>query len=234
MKDLSFLKSRPIANRGIFDNIRIYENTISAFERAIKYNAIIQLDIRLLKDNTIIAFHDEELTRLHHVEGRVENLTYDELSYISKYQIPTLENVLELVHGRVPLIIDLKTKTKRGIFETRVAELLDNYNGLYAIQSFNLGTLKWFYKNKPKYITGLLINKKNCNRDYFFKKYDFANINILIYNNKKIKKMREDKIILGYTVMSKEDYQNVVGVYDNLAFDNLLEMQDILDYNSNL
>lgn len=233
MKNLSMLKKRPIAHGGIFDNVKVYENTINAFDAAIRLNAIIQLDIRLLKDGTIVVFQDEELMRLHHVEGIVSNLTYEELSYISKYQIPTLEMVLELVHGKVPLIIDIKTKTKRGIFEQKVKELLDNYSEEVCIQSSNIKTVKWFYKNGKNYIIGYLLNKNNYKRDYLFKSYDFINVDISLYDSKKIKKLRENKMVLGYTIHNKQEYEKVIGVYDNLAFANLLEMMDILDYNNN-
>ena len=113
MKDMSFLRNRFIAHRGIYDNKRIYENTTSAFLRAIKNNSIIEVDLRMLKDGTIICFHDENMERMLHVEGKIERLTYDELCYIARYQIPTFSMLLELTHGTVPLLIELISKTKK-------------------------------------------------------------------------------------------------------------------------
>ena len=59
MKNMDFLKDINIAHRGIYDNERIFENTLPAFKRAIKYGYTIQLDVRLLDCGTIIVFHDK-------------------------------------------------------------------------------------------------------------------------------------------------------------------------------
>lgn len=224
MKDLSFLKQHLIAHRGVYDNKRIYENTISAFTRALKYNFIIELDVRMLADGTLIAFHDEDTKRLLHMEDKIENMTYDELSYMAKFQIPTLQNVLELVNGILPIIIELKTLSKKKIFETKVAEVLDTYKGKFAIQSFNIKTLKWFYKNRKDYCIGYIVGKRNYKKDYFFKKYDFMSIRVDLYSDKRIRKMREDKMVIGWGINTRELYQLKKDVYDNLTCDNLLEI----------
>lgn len=227
MKDLSFLKNKLIAHRGIFDNKIVFENTMLAYKNAIKYGYPIEMDVRMLKDGTIVCFHDETLDRLQHIDSNVENMTYEELSFISKYEIPLFEDVLKVINGSVPLLIELKSLTRKKMLETKVAELLDNYDGLFAIQSFNISTLKWFYKNRPKYITGYLVCKKNFKKDYFFKKYDFITINILIYNDKKIKKMRENKTIIGYKITSINEYEKTVNLYDNLICDDILEIKSL-------
>lgn len=225
--DISFLKKNKIAHRGIYDNKRIYENTISAFTRAIKYNYIIELDVRMLACGTLVVFHDQDMERLLHVEGDVEKTTYEDLSFIAKYQIPTLKEVLELVDGVVPLLIELKTISKKGIFENKVAELLDNYKGEFAIQSFNIKTLKWFYKNRKHIGIGYLIGKKNYHKDPFFKKYDFINILYSLFSDKKIRKMREDKMVIAYGIKDKKEYDLKKDVYDNLTCDNLLEIDNL-------
>ena len=224
MKNLTFLKERKIAHRGIYDNVRIYENTMSSYTRALKYNYMIEMDIRLLSDGTIICFHDETPDRLLHVDGVIDKLTYDELSYMSKYQIPKFEDVLKIIDGKVPILIEVRSEYKKGKFEAKLAQILDQYNGLFAIQSFNIKTLKWFYKNRPDYIIGHLVCKKNFRKDYFFKKYDFLDINILLYSDKRIRKMREDKLVLGEKICNMEEYLAKKDAYDNLVYDNLLEI----------
>lgn len=227
IKDLAFLKKSRIAHRGIYDNKRIYENTISAFSRALKYNYIIELDVRMLVCGTLVVFHDQDMERLLHVEGDVEKITYDELSYMAKFQIPTLQKVLELVNGAVPLLIELKTISKKGIFESKVAEVLDNYEGQYAIQSFNIKSIKWFYKNRKDVPIGYLIGKKNYHKEPFFRKYDFINIYYGLMNDKKIRKMREDKMVIAYGIKNKTEYDLKKDVYDNLICDNLLEIEGV-------
>lgn len=224
MKELHFLKTRLIAHRGIYDNKRIYENTISAIQRAIKHQYIIEFDVRLLSDGTCVVFHDQNMERLLHVEGNIERITYDELCYIAKYQVPTLEEVLDLVAGSVPILIDLKTVTSKRLLEKKVAIILDEYKGNFAVQSFHIRTLKWFYKNRPNYITGYLINRKNLTKNYFFKKYDFVNINIKLLSDRRVKKLKEDKMVIGYTINTKEEYALKQNIYDNLVCNNILEI----------
>lgn len=224
MKSLEFLKQNKIAHRGIFDNQRIYENTLASYARALKGRFIIEMDVRLLKDGTIICFHDDNLKRLLHIDQETDKLTYEELCYLSKFKIPTLEDALEQINGLVPILIEIRSKYKKGLLESKISTILDKYRGLFAIQSFNIKTLKWFYKNKPNYITGLLICRKNFRKDYFFKKYDFLSINILLFSDKKIRKMREEKFIIGHKICSIQEYNLKNGVYDNLIYDNLLEM----------
>ena len=203
----------------------MFENTIEAFQCAIKHNYIIELDVRMLACGTLVIFHDENTERLLNVEGKIEKLTYDELTYMAKYDIPTFESVLSLVNGSVPLLIETKSKTKRCIMESKMMEYLDKYSGEYAIHSFNLKSLKWFYKNRKDIPIGYLIGKKNFKREpVFFKNYDFLNINVELFSDKKVRKLREDKMVLGYNVKSKELYEAKKDVYDNLSLDNILEI----------
>ncbi len=225
MKELHFLKENLIAHRGIYDNKRIYENTISAIQRAIKYQYMVEFDVRLLCDGTCVLFHDQNMERLLHVEGNIEKITYDDLCYIAKYQVPTLEEVLSLVDGSVPILIDLKTITSKRLLEKKVATLLDEYKGMFAIQSFHIRTLKWFYKNRPQFVTGYLMNRRNFTKNYFFKKYDFINININLLNDHRVKKLKEDKMVIGYTINTREEYAMKQNIYDNLVCNNILEIE---------
>lgn len=227
LKDLNFLKSKLIAHRGIYDNEKVFENSLSAILKAVSLGYIVEIDVRMLKDGEIVVFHDKDMMRLLNVEGCIENLTYDELSYIAKYEVPKLNDILKFVKGEVPLLIELKTITKRGLFESKVAEILDNYNGEFAIQSFNIKTIKWFSKNRENYIIGYLIGKSNYKKEYFFKKYDFINCDINLYSDNKIKRLRTDKLVIGYTVDTKEVLESKRFLYDNLTCDNLLEIDDV-------
>ena len=97
MKDLNFLKRNLIAYHGIYDNERIFENTLQSYARANKYGYLIQLDIKMMSCGTLICFHDDNLKRMLHVDQNILDISYDELSYISKYQIPTLNEVLDFI-----------------------------------------------------------------------------------------------------------------------------------------
>lgn len=227
IKNLNFLKSKLISHRGIFDNDTVYENTLSAILKAASLGYIVEFDIRMLADGEIVVFHDKDMMRMLNVEGLIENLTYEELSYIAKFEIPKLEDVLNFVKGEVPLLIELKTISKRGVFETKVAEILDNYNGEFAIQTFNIKTLKWFNKNRSNYVIGYLLGKSNYKKEYFFKKYDFINCDINLYSDNKIKRLRTDKVVIGYTIDNKDMLESKRFLYDNLTCNNLLEIDDV-------
>jgi glycerophosphoryl diester phosphodiesterase len=224
MKDGSFLKNSIFAHRGIYDNTRIYENTISAYTRALKYNMPIEMEVHMLACGTIVVFNDDNTKRLLHVDGLIEKLTYDELTYISKYQIPTLEEVLKTINGSVPILIELRTVTRKYILENKICEILDNYKGLFALESFHMRTIKWFSKYKKNYLIGYMIDHMNFKKDVWYKKYDFLNIDINCYGDKKVRVLKENKIVLGYNISKKSEYDASINLYDGLIVDNLLEI----------
>lgn len=224
MKDCSFLKGNLFSRRGLFDNKRIYENTLSSYNRAIKNKFGIELDVRLLKDGTVVCFHDEDMKRLLHLEGKIDKMTYDELSYVARYQIPTLEEALNEINGSVPILIQIVDPSHKHQLENKLVEILDNYKGDFAIESFHIRPLKWFYKNKPEYVTGFMIGWKNFKRDFFFKKYDFINIKIKLYSIKKIKQYKNDKIVIAWRILDKTELEDNKYIYDNLVCDNLLDI----------
>lgn len=224
MKDLSFLKNQLFAHRGLYDNVRIYENTISAFARALKYNYPIEFEVRLLTCGTIVVFHDDNAKKLLHLDGKIDDMTYDELCYLAKYQIPKLEEVLNLINGSIPILIELKTTSRKYLLENKICELLDNYKGPFAVQSFNIKTVKWFYKTHKNYVVGYMIGWKNINKEIWFKKYDFLNIKINSYKDKKIRVLKENKVVLGWRVNTKEELLISKNLYDSLTVDNLLEI----------
>ena len=83
MNNIDFLKNRIIAHRGYFDNsLGIPENSLPAFKKAIDLNFAIELDIHILKDNTIVAFHDNNLKRMTGINKPLKDYNYGELKDI--------------------------------------------------------------------------------------------------------------------------------------------------------
>lgn len=225
MKDLNFLKNQLFSHRGIYDNARIYENTIGAFSRALKYNFPIELDVKITLDNKVVVFHDDNTERLLHVDGSIETISYDELCYMAKYQIPLLTDVLELINGSVPLLIELKSNLRKYNLEMELVRILDEYQGDFALQSFYTRSLKWFYKNRKNYVIGYIVGLRNYKKDPFFKKYDFVNIKINSIKEEKIKYYKEKYLVVGWNVENQEDYDSNVHLYDSLVCDNILEIK---------
>lgn len=153
-----------IAHRGLHDKSKgIPENSLPAFEEAVKNGLTSELDVRLTKDGKIVVFHDKSLKRMCGVDANVSDFTYDQLSAFrlgdTDEKIPLLADVLKLVDGKTPIIIELKSENNCFELEKRVNHLLKRYNGEYAVQSFNPFTLLWFRIFAPKVTRGQIISK---------------------------------------------------------------------------
>ncbi|HQU66796.1 MAG TPA: glycerophosphodiester phosphodiesterase family protein [Albidovulum sp.] len=137
----------PISHRGYHDRAagRI-ENSPSAFRAAIDAGYGIECDIQPASDGTPMVFHDYDLRRLTGQPGRIAARTPEALQGLTLLGgsdgIPTLAEVLALVAGRVPLLIEIKDQDGAmgpsvGALERRVAEALKGYDGPVALMSFN-------------------------------------------------------------------------------------------------
>jgi len=161
----SFYK-RPFAHRGLHDraNGRI-ENSRKAVQAAIKHGYAIEIDLQLSKDDVVMVFHDYDLNRLCGRDGTVQQMTGAELNKImltdGDETIPTFREILDIVAGQVPLLIEFKDQDGKmgpntGAIEATALNDLDGYNGEYAIMSFNPYTPKWFADNAPEVLRGLV------------------------------------------------------------------------------
>ena len=108
-----FLKNVFYAHRGLFDNDSdAPENSLAAFQKAVDAGYGMELDIQLTKDDKVVVFHDATLDRMCGVEGNVWDYTLEELKQFkllnSNENIPTFEEVLKLVAGKTPLIVEYK------------------------------------------------------------------------------------------------------------------------------
>ena len=239
MKDIAFLKDKLIAHRGYFDaSLGIPENSLPAFETAIKFNYAIELDIHILKDNTIVVFHDDNLKRMTGVDKSIKDFNYAELKKLNllgtKEKIPTLEQVLKLVDGQVPLLIEFKSDGNLKLLGKEAMKLLRNYNGKYAIQSFHPACVNYFRRHHPAVPRGQLsYNYKNDKIPYlgklilrnmffnFITKPDFISYDIRNCNRNKILKWKQKRVVFGWTVRTKEQYEDNKDFFDNLICENM-------------
>ncbi|MFA7413802.1 MAG: glycerophosphodiester phosphodiesterase [Rhizobium sp.] len=161
MTDLSWLTAQPIAHRGFHDmNKAVWENTLSAFSRAIEAGFAIECDLQFVADSVPVVFHDHDLERLCGIKGDVRARTSGELGLLTiggtGDRIPTLRQLLALVKGRVPLVIELKGREgdDEGFAET-VLEILADYEGPVALMSFDHHLLRDLKKAGCPYPVGL-------------------------------------------------------------------------------
>ena len=150
------------AHRGLHDG-EIPENSLPAFARAVEEGFGIELDVQLSSDGVIMVFHDDTLIRMTGVEGKLHEYTCAQLQQMrladSEETIPTFDQVLEVVDGRIPLLIELKGESAGGdgALCEKLAERLEGYRGDYCVESFNPMILSWFRKNRPQIARGQLV-----------------------------------------------------------------------------
>ena len=161
------------AHRGLHDNeTEAPENSIAAFQKAVEAGFGIELDIQLTKDKIPVVFHDFTLDRVCGVKGSLSEFTYKELQQFSlaksRERIPRFEDVLRLIDGKVPLIVEFKGVTPDIGLCPVADEILRNYKGVYCMESFNPLMVAWYRKEHRDVLRGQLSEKffKNGNRTF--------------------------------------------------------------------
>ncbi|MBQ2714534.1 MAG: glycerophosphodiester phosphodiesterase [Clostridia bacterium] len=237
MKNFDWLIKTPIAHRGLH-NDKLPENSISAFQNAIRHGYNIETDVRLTKDKKLVLFHDDTLSRMCGENVAVADLTFDELqSYTLKNtseKVPLLSDLLSLAGENVGLLIELKSDGK-GELEKAVYDEIKNLNGRYAVQSFHPYSVKWFKDNAKEIPRGLLatielppalskIVRFVLKHLLLYKK---VSPDFLAYDERFIAKRRVQKRKvprLAWTVREKTREHELLekGLADNVIFENYL------------
>lgn len=166
---------RQVAHRGLHDReLGIPENSLPAFARAVEHGKAIELDLHATADNRLVVLHDFQLKRMTGVPGIVEEWTLEDLRKLrlqgTDAQIPTLDEVLELVDGRVPLLLEIKSERlgEVGRLEPVLMKRLASYQGEFILEAFNPEVLVWLHRHAPQYIRGQLGNLDDENRQFKF------------------------------------------------------------------
>ena len=228
------------AHRGLFDNESdAPENSLPAFARAAEKGFGIEMDIQLTKDKVPVVFHDFTLKRACRTSGKVIDYTYDELKKLelfrSQEHIPTFEEALEVIDGRVPIIVELKIEWS----DYRVCRIADSilreYKGAYAIESFNPLALLWFRKNHKEVVRGQVsdhFRKEGTANVPFYFLLHYLTLNFLTkpdfiaYNHKYSKNMSRQlcrylygAAAAGWTIKSEEQLEKAKENFDWFIFD---------------
>ncbi|MDR3318166.1 MAG: glycerophosphodiester phosphodiesterase [Clostridiales bacterium] len=226
-----------IAHRGLHNDV-FPENSLGAFQNAIDNNYAIELDVHELDDGTMAVFHDDKLARMTGVDGYIGNLTAADLKAIrllnTEYGIPTFNETLDFVAGRTPLLIEIKNTNKVGGLEKKILDALKEYNGEYAVQSFNPYSIEYFKNNAPHILRGqlscffrgtkisafrrivlrnMLLNK-STKPDFI--SYDFGDL-----PNRFVKKY-PGRPVLAWTIRSDSDMERALPYCDNIIFEGFI------------
>ena len=150
------------AHRGLHDGATFIENSLLAFAAALERGAGIECDLRLTADNQVIVFHDADALRLCGSHAIIARSTRAELARFSvgNRPIPTLGQLLRLVDGRVPLLLEAKVDERFWPFGPAMLEALKDYSGAYGVMSFDPRLPRWFKTNAPHIRRGLVISDK--------------------------------------------------------------------------
>jgi glycerophosphoryl diester phosphodiesterase len=160
----AWLVATPIAHRGLHSEIRP-ENSLAAIDEAVQRGFPVEIDVQTSADGRAIVFHDWNLHRLTGFDARVKFTNSVEIQKLrlsgGSERIPFLEDVLDLVNGRQPLIVEIKNRKRPGALEPEISRILRNYKGAVAVHSFNPFSLGWFRRNHP----GLCRGQISCSFD---------------------------------------------------------------------
>ena len=149
------------AHRGLHSRDRsVPENSLAAFELAAKAGYGVELDVQLSKDGQVVVFHDDTLDRVCGVEGRVDAYDYSELRKMklcgTEQTIPLFSEVLKVIRGRGPLLVELKNGPRNRELCEKTYALLSDYRGEVCIESFNPLIVMWFRLHARDLLRGQL------------------------------------------------------------------------------
>lgn len=237
------------AHRGLHDNQGpAPENSLAAFAKAIQSGFGMELDVQLTKDRVPVVFHDFKLERICGVPGKVSDYTWEQLKQFSlcgsAERIPRLAEVLELVGGRVPMIIEYKSDNLDISVCSVADELLQAYEGPYCIESFNPLVLAWYRKHRREVLRGQLSEKLFSEGEKtplyfllenllfnFYARPDFIAYNHRHYNNlsRTLATKLYGNISVAFTIKSEEELAGAAGHFDWFIFDSFVPEMHIPD-----
>jgi glycerophosphoryl diester phosphodiesterase len=235
---MNWLTDKPIAHRGLHDGKAVPENSLPAFEAAIREEFPIELDVHVLRDGNVVVFHDDDLRRATGHRGLVCEWTSRQLLALQLFEtpnrIPLLQEVLELVNGTVPLLIEIKNSTKVGILEGRLQALLKHYRGEFAVQSFNPLSMEWFRRNAPGVLRGQLSGDFRDSSLPVYKKFILRRMwlnwrsqpHFIAYDHRALpnrwvecEARRRGIPVLAWTVRNEAEQKRALSVADNIIFE---------------
>lgn len=158
------LFAKPFAHRGLH-GAGVTENSRAAFRAAIEAGHGIELDVQASGDGEAIVFHDYELGRLTEAQGKLAEMSAAALGAIplkgESDGLPTLAEILALIDGRAPVLIEVKSPGRRvATLSGAVARALESYIGPVAVMSFNPGVPRWFARHLPHVLRGLVVTEE--------------------------------------------------------------------------
>lgn len=162
-KDIEELGVVPFAHRGLHSaEHHVPENSLLAFEKAINLGVGIEFDVHISLNGTPIVMHDGSVDRTTNGKGEIHKMSDNELASLNlegtDQKIPLFADVLSLVDGKVPLLIELKSDggNRKELCEN-CFKLLDNYKGKFIVESFDPRILQYIKRHRKRIARGQLV-----------------------------------------------------------------------------
>ena len=223
-----WLTAMPIAHRGLHGLPDAPENSLAAFAAAVAAHFPIELDVRLLSDGQVAVFHDHDLWRLTGAPGSLEALSADDLRPLrllgTGERIPLLAEVLDLVAGRAPLLVEIKPHPGGvGPLEQATLRALADYTGPFAIQSFRKETVAHVATHAPGIVRGQLASDDGWRGGDEEKRLpDFVAYNLRALPTPLSSALRARGVpLLAWTIQTPEQRRRAAETADNYIFETI-------------
>ena len=230
-KDMPRAIMEGVAHRGLHDALAP-ENSLRAFNNAIANGLAYEFDVHLSKDGRFVVIHDSDLRRMTKEEGFIEELTFEE---IRKHRlpdgspIPSLEEVIALNHGEVPMVVEIKVPEEikgRGAWARKIGKVLRHYldsnithRENVMVISFDPRALWAFGKG---YVRGLLVTTKVKSILMLKGFFETLDVELPLIEEKSVQKYRKRGGILNcYTIENLEQLEKYKDLVDTLTYENI-------------
>ncbi|MBB4858053.1 glycerophosphoryl diester phosphodiesterase [Novosphingobium chloroacetimidivorans] len=163
-RKVEWVGAQDYAHRGLHGP-GVPENSLAAFEAAVKAGLGIELDVQRSSDGQAVVFHDGELSRLTGQAGELARFSAEQLGRVAlagtDQTIPTLRQVLAQVAGRVPVLIEIKTRRSDRVAALCLAvrRVLEGYTGPHAVISFDPRVSRWYFRHSRHTVRALTISE---------------------------------------------------------------------------
>lgn len=183
---LKALQTHRYAHRGLH-NIEngVPENSLLAFQLAVEQGFGIELDLHLSKDGKLVVEHDDTLLRTCGSALRIEQTDWETLQTLrlegTEERLPLFEEVLQLVDGKVPLLVEAKVVGgNQNALCRSIHQALSRYRGAYCVESFDPRAILWFRRHAPQVVRGQLAGQVRSRENNVSPVINFALKNLLI------------------------------------------------------
>lgn len=182
--DDSRLRGWLYAHRGLHDgNVNVPENSMAAFRLAMEKGYGMELDVQLTRDGQLVVHHDGSLRRICGVDRLIRECDFDDLPLLPDgSRIPLLREVLAMVNGRSPIIVEVKRHGGAARVARATHETLKGYPGAYCVESFDPTAMYYFRRHAPHIVRGQLASGGRRDKDalnavsYIALKYLLVNV----------------------------------------------------------